>query len=120
MTVWRAYLFPTACAVVAVGAVLYGADAWLHLTATAMAALCWVTRHHKYDGVIRLMCAAGLSGGTFALAISAVLSAAAGTVEAAALSFGCSALSGMAASTQMCPAGRFISEAAGLVRGRTT
>ena len=60
-------------------------DARLHLTAATMAALCRVTRRHKYDGVLRLMCAAGLPGGTLAPAISTVLSAAAGTVEAAAL-----------------------------------
>lgn len=119
MTACGAYLFPIACAAAAVGAVLYGADAWLHITVAAMAALCWATRRSAYEGMVRLVCAVGLSGGTFALAVGAVLSAVAGMVEAAAMSFACAALSGVAASTQVGPAGRFISDAAGSVRNRT-
>lgn len=118
MTAWRMFLVPIACAAVAVGAVFYVADAWLHLTVATMAALCWATRRHAYDGVIRLICAICLSGGAFALAVSAVLSVMAGMVEVAAISSGCAALSGMAASTQMRPAGQFISDAAVLIRNR--
>ena len=119
MTAYGAYFFTAACAVVAVGAVFYSADVWLHATVAVMAALCWVTRRAAYEGIVRLICAVGLSGGAFALTVSAVLSVVAGMVEAAAMSFACAALSGMAASTQMRPAGRFMSDAAEHVRNRT-
>ena len=118
MTAWRMYLFPVACAAVAIGAVLYGADAWLHLTVAAMAALCWATRRHAYDGVIRLVCAVGLSGGALALVVSAALSAVTGMTEASALSSICAALSGIAASTQARPAGRFMSGVVRFIRAR--
>ncbi len=120
MTARGTFFFSIACAAVAVGAVFCSVDVWLHLTVVIMAALCWATRRHTYDGVIRLICAAGLSAGTFALAVSAALSAAAGMAEAAATSLGCAALSGTAASTQMRPAGRFVSGAAGFIRNQIT
>ena len=117
MTPWKMYVFPAACAVAAAGAVLYGADAWLHITVATMAALCWATRSQKYDGVIRLICAVGLSGGAFALVVSAALSFVTGAEGAAAMSSAaCAVLSGIAASTQMRPAGRFVHGAAMFVR----
>ena len=118
MTAWSALLFGAACGVCGGGAILYGGDAWLHGLVAAMTGLCWTTRHHAYDGVVHLICAVSLSGGTLAFATSGVLSAAAGMAEAALLISGCGVLSGMAASTQMRPAGRFMSEVAGFVRAR--
>lgn len=115
---WSVILFSIVCVAAGAGAMFYGADAWLHFTTVTMAALCWATRRHAYDGVIRLICAVCLSGGTFALVVNTILSAAVGTVEVAVVSLVCAVLSGMAASTQIIPAGRFISDAAGFIKNR--
>ena len=112
-------IFPIACVVAATGAVFYGAGAWLHITVTALSALCWVTRRIAYDGVVRLACTVGLSGGTFALAVGAIMLGVSGMVEAAAMSFACATLSGIAASTQVGPARRFISDIVMFIRNRT-
>lgn len=119
MTAWGAFVFPITCMVVSVGAVFYGADAWVHLTTMAMAVLCWITRRVAYDGIVRLLCAVGLLGGMFVLVVNAILSATSGMVEVAVMSFGCATLSGIAASTQMKQAKRFISDTVGSIKNRT-
>ena len=73
-----------------------------------------------YDPLIRLICAIALSGGAFALLVSAAVYAMNEMAAEATVSMGCAALSGMAASTQMRHAGRFILDTVGFIRNRIT
>ena len=113
-------MFPMACCAMVIGTIYLGMSVWLSCVVMAMAALCWITRHATYDPLIRLICAIALSGGAFALLVSAAVSALNGMAAEAAVSMGCATLSGMAASTQMRRAGRLILDTVGFIRDKIT